>query len=188
MSNDTAAGDLMCMLIFGISACKVLQDFVQRLKTRDVSHISDDAWYQHRTYFGPPLCKPATPQGIADGRNLVSSSLLCAGPISANQVTERLKTPSDQAQLEAHRLNTRVLFPGVVSVSAGDILADNGQYICHRATSHDGMFGSAAGMLCNPNIFMGIHMGTSGVLLPMPPCLFVMKLSMVGRMSRATGR
>ena len=89
----------------------------------------------------------------------------CAGRVNKAQAMSRLNYPEDQADYEAYRVSKDTLRSGRVSISVGDILADNGRHICHRATSHGGLSGAPACMLANPSVFMGMHLGNMGELL-----------------------
>ena len=66
-----------------------------------------------------------------------------------------------EAKAEAWRLSTQVVRSTYSVVSPGDVVCQSQRYISHRASCHNGMSGSPVRLKERPQLFVGIHLGSS---------------------------
>lgn len=87
-----------------------------------------------------------------------------AGSVTNLQTVKELYGAQDEAAANvlANELSKVALPPGQLLLSPGDVIADNGLFMYHRASAHRGMAGSAVRSITQPQLLLGTHIGAAG--------------------------
>lgn len=94
-------------------------------------------------------------------------SCFCAGSSSNIKLLQDLYGVGDESEalVLAEKLSKVLLPARRLVVSPGDVIADNGLYMYHRASANCGMSGGAVRSLDHPQLLLGTHIGASGEII-----------------------